>query len=209
MQTHFSCLRDPNSRAFAALEPDTGVDCISPAGSGVLAVLLDELEKTDRLPRMILYSPDPGGNSYFPDTIRRTAYVESKGLLYVGTGVSGGVALCEAHLPGRLRQGGGRLPLLRLGGGKTVRARSPEAAELTLLNDDAARSCWEHPERYYCNTVPDETDGPLEELRRCKAMAARGVGEFSARLPLDCSEMPRPSLLLRGAGDAVSLPRGF
>ena len=31
-----------------------------------------------------------GGNSYFPDTIRRTAYVESKGLLYVGTGVSGG-----------------------------------------------------------------------------------------------------------------------
>ena len=31
-----------------------------------------------------------GGNSYFPDTIRRTAYVESKGLLYIGTGVSGG-----------------------------------------------------------------------------------------------------------------------
>lgn len=31
-----------------------------------------------------------GGNSHFPDTIRRTRYVESKGLLYVGTGVSGG-----------------------------------------------------------------------------------------------------------------------
>jgi 6-phosphogluconate dehydrogenase len=31
-----------------------------------------------------------GGNSHFPDTIRRTGYVESKGLLYVGTGVSGG-----------------------------------------------------------------------------------------------------------------------
>lgn len=31
-----------------------------------------------------------GGNSHFPDTARRTAYVESKGLLYVGTGVSGG-----------------------------------------------------------------------------------------------------------------------
>ena len=31
-----------------------------------------------------------GGNSLFTDTIRRTAYVESKGLLYVGTGVSGG-----------------------------------------------------------------------------------------------------------------------
>jgi 6-phosphogluconate dehydrogenase len=31
-----------------------------------------------------------GGNSHFPDTIRRTAYVESKGRLYIGTGVSGG-----------------------------------------------------------------------------------------------------------------------
>lgn len=31
-----------------------------------------------------------GGNSLFQDTIRRTQYVESRGLLYIGTGVSGG-----------------------------------------------------------------------------------------------------------------------
>jgi len=31
-----------------------------------------------------------GGNSHFPDTIRRTQYLESKGLLFIGTGVSGG-----------------------------------------------------------------------------------------------------------------------
>ena len=31
-----------------------------------------------------------GGNSHFPDTARRTAYVESKGFRYIGTGVSGG-----------------------------------------------------------------------------------------------------------------------
>jgi 6-phosphogluconate dehydrogenase len=31
-----------------------------------------------------------GGNSYFMDTRRRTKYIESKGLLYIGTGVSGG-----------------------------------------------------------------------------------------------------------------------
>ncbi len=31
-----------------------------------------------------------GGNSHFPDTTRRTKYLESKGLLYIGTGVSGG-----------------------------------------------------------------------------------------------------------------------
>jgi 6-phosphogluconate dehydrogenase len=31
-----------------------------------------------------------GGNTHFPDTTRRTEYVESKGLLYIGAGVSGG-----------------------------------------------------------------------------------------------------------------------
>ena len=31
-----------------------------------------------------------GGNSNYHDTIRRTSHVESKGLLYIGTGVSGG-----------------------------------------------------------------------------------------------------------------------
>ncbi len=31
-----------------------------------------------------------GGNSHFPDTDRRTRHVESKGLLYIGAGVSGG-----------------------------------------------------------------------------------------------------------------------
>ena len=30
------------------------------------------------------------GNSHFPDTMRRCEYVESKGLLYIGTGISGG-----------------------------------------------------------------------------------------------------------------------
>ncbi|MES1164207.1 MAG: decarboxylating NADP(+)-dependent phosphogluconate dehydrogenase [Verrucomicrobiota bacterium] len=31
-----------------------------------------------------------GGNSHFPDTIRRTKELEAKGFLYIGTGVSGG-----------------------------------------------------------------------------------------------------------------------
>ncbi len=31
-----------------------------------------------------------GGNTHYPDTNRRTAYVEENGLLYIGTGVSGG-----------------------------------------------------------------------------------------------------------------------
>jgi 6-phosphogluconate dehydrogenase len=31
-----------------------------------------------------------GGNSHFPDTIRRTRELEDKGILYIGTGISGG-----------------------------------------------------------------------------------------------------------------------
>ena len=31
-----------------------------------------------------------GGNSHFPDSIRRTKYCEEKGMLFIGTGVSGG-----------------------------------------------------------------------------------------------------------------------
>jgi 6-phosphogluconate dehydrogenase len=55
------------------------------AGSAVddfIEKLLPLLEKGD----III----DGGNSHFPDTDRRTKYVESKGLLYIGTGVSGG-----------------------------------------------------------------------------------------------------------------------
>ncbi len=55
------------------------------AGSAVDAVI-DEvaplLEKGDIL--------IDGGNSYFPDTTRRTKALKEKGLLFVGTGVSGG-----------------------------------------------------------------------------------------------------------------------
>ena len=47
-----------------------------------------------------------GGNSHFPDTIRRTKYVESKGLLYLGMGVSGGE---EGALKGPSLMPGGSL----------------------------------------------------------------------------------------------------
>ncbi len=47
-----------------------------------IELLLPHLEKGD----III----DGGNSHFPDTTKRTQYLESKGLLYIGTGVSGG-----------------------------------------------------------------------------------------------------------------------
>ncbi len=48
-----------------------------------------------------------GGNSHFPDTIRRTEYAESKGKLYIGTGVSGGE---EGALKGPSMMPGGSPP---------------------------------------------------------------------------------------------------
>jgi 6-phosphogluconate dehydrogenase len=47
-----------------------------------IELILPHLEKGD----III----DGGNSYFPDTIRRTHYLAEKGINYVGTGVSGG-----------------------------------------------------------------------------------------------------------------------
>ncbi len=47
-----------------------------------IELLLPHLEKGD----LII----DGGNSHYPDTIRRTKYLEEKGLLFIGTGVSGG-----------------------------------------------------------------------------------------------------------------------
>jgi 6-phosphogluconate dehydrogenase len=55
------------------------------AGSAIddiIEGLLPHLEKGDAI--------IDGGNSHFSDTIRRTRYVESKGLWYIGAGISGG-----------------------------------------------------------------------------------------------------------------------
>lgn len=69
----------------ASLERPRKVMMLVKAGKAVddfIDLLIPHLEEGD----III----DGGNSHFPDTIRRTKYVESKGLLYIGTGVSGG-----------------------------------------------------------------------------------------------------------------------
>ncbi|MGZ7066088.1 MAG: NAD(P)-binding domain-containing protein, partial [Candidatus Aminicenantales bacterium] len=53
-----------------------------PAVDELIGKLAPLLEKGDIL--------IDGGNSHFPDTIRRTKALEAKGFLYIGTGVSGG-----------------------------------------------------------------------------------------------------------------------
>ena len=70
---------------IASLERPRKVMMLVKAGKPVddfIEMLLPHMEEGD----III----DGGNSHFPDTIRRTRYVESKGLLFIGTGVSGG-----------------------------------------------------------------------------------------------------------------------
>ena len=69
----------------AALKPPRRVMLMVKAGQAVddfIELLLAQLSPGD----III----DGGNSHFSDTVRRTRYVEGRGLLYVGTGVSGG-----------------------------------------------------------------------------------------------------------------------
>jgi 6-phosphogluconate dehydrogenase len=68
-----------------ALKKPRKVMCMVKAGKPVddfIELVLPYLEKGD----LII----DGGNSHFPDSIRRTKYLEEKGLLFIGTGVSGG-----------------------------------------------------------------------------------------------------------------------
>ncbi|MGW8316693.1 MAG: decarboxylating NADP(+)-dependent phosphogluconate dehydrogenase, partial [Bacteroidales bacterium] len=70
---------------IASLERPRKVMMLVKAGKPVddfIELLIPHLEEGD----III----DGGNSHFPDTIRRTKYVESKGFRFIGTGVSGG-----------------------------------------------------------------------------------------------------------------------
>ncbi len=67
MQIHYNCLRNPNSKMFKLLGPDTGFDCIGPNSSLALAKLLDEMNEK-KMPRLILYSLDSADNSFI-DTL--------------------------------------------------------------------------------------------------------------------------------------------
>ena len=70
---------------LAALERPRRIMMMVPAGKAVdaaIAMIQDVLEAGDLL--------IDGGNTYFMDTERRSKELEAKGIIYIGTGVSGG-----------------------------------------------------------------------------------------------------------------------
>ncbi len=69
MQLHFSCMRNPNSRMFSTLGPDTGFDCIAVTDSCKATYqLIDTLESEQSLPKTILYSLNPADDEWI-DTL--------------------------------------------------------------------------------------------------------------------------------------------
>lgn len=63
MQLHIGTLRNTNSRMLQKLGPDTGFDSIGDwTFASELASLLDSLDKTDELPKTILYHLNPRDN---------------------------------------------------------------------------------------------------------------------------------------------------
>lgn len=64
MEVHFGAMRNVNGQGFAALGPDTGYDCISPApGMGGLAALLNGLDARGALPKTLVFSLNPADNA--------------------------------------------------------------------------------------------------------------------------------------------------
>ncbi len=64
MQLHYGTKRDNNTLMFDRIGPDTGFDCINTNGSSAeLAAFLNNLAKTDTLPKTIIYSLNPADNA--------------------------------------------------------------------------------------------------------------------------------------------------
>lgn len=74
MQLHYGALRNVNGSMFKRLGPDAGFDCIGDTGCGAaLAAFLDELQRTEELPKTIVYSLNPADNALL-DTITGSFY---------------------------------------------------------------------------------------------------------------------------------------
>ena len=64
MEIHFGAMRNANSKQFDVMGPDTGYDCVSTSpGMQGMARMLDSLEKKNALPKILIFSMNPGDNA--------------------------------------------------------------------------------------------------------------------------------------------------
>ena len=116
-----------------------------------------------------------GGNSDFHDTARRTALVESKGLLYIGTGISGGE---EGALKGPSMMPGGSAaawPLVK-----------PILQKIAAKASDGAPCCeWMGPDGagHYVKMVHNGIEyGDIELICECYQLMRDGLGMSNAEM---------------------------
>lgn len=70
MQIHYGVIRGVNTPMFKTVGPDTGFDCIGPAGGGMnLAQFLNMLATSGNLPKTVIYSLDPNDNAMIDSVI--------------------------------------------------------------------------------------------------------------------------------------------
>jgi 6-phosphogluconate dehydrogenase len=110
-----------------------------------------------------------GGNSHFPDTMRRTELVESRGKLYIGTGVSGG------------EEGALRGPSLMPGGSpKAWKHIKPIFQAICAKTDDGDPCCeWvgENGAGHFVKMVHNGIEyGDMQMICETYQMMAKGLG---------------------------------
>ena len=70
MQIHYNVQRNTNTRKFETMGPDVGCDCISTRDCGTAVTgLLNALDATDQLPKVVLYSLNPADNELLGSVI--------------------------------------------------------------------------------------------------------------------------------------------
>lgn len=87
MQLHIGAIRNPNTRMFNRLGPDTGFDTIGDAPvAEALGKTLDALDRTDELPKTILYNLNAVHNDVFATMIGSFQQEGFKGKIQFGSG---------------------------------------------------------------------------------------------------------------------------
>ncbi len=87
MQLHVGAIRNNNERMFSKLGPDTGFDSIHDYEfSRSLNQFLNALERTDELPKTIIYNLNPVHNYTIASAIGNFQSSEAKGKIQFGSG---------------------------------------------------------------------------------------------------------------------------